>query len=102
MDLLFLFHDLQEAAGGARESPSLVNMRRVVFSSSRGDRSGEKAALGALQDSDGDVWGDGADNTLPPLQLGLVLGCTQAGSGVSCRSGGVHLIHTPFIALYYR
>ncbi|XP_074527325.1 uncharacterized protein LOC141791036 [Halichoeres trimaculatus] len=95
VDLLFLFHDLQEAAGGARESPSLVNMRRVVFSP-RGDGSGEKAALGALQDSDGDVWGDG------PLQLGLVLGCSQAGSGVSCRSGGVHLIHTPFIALYSR
>uniref|UniRef100_UPI0037E92EF0 uncharacterized protein n=1 Tax=Semicossyphus pulcher TaxID=241346 RepID=UPI0037E92EF0 len=101
VDLLFLFQSLQEAAGGTRGGPSLVNMRRVVFSS-RVNRSGEKPAPGALQDTDGDVWGDGAASTLPPLELGLVLGCSQAGSGVSCRSGGVHLSHTPFIALYYR
>ncbi len=105
MDLLFLFQSLQEAAGGARGGPSLVNMRRVVFSS-RGDPPGEKPASGALQDTDGDVWGDvwgdGVASTLPVLELGLVLGCSQAGSGVSCGAGGVHLSHTPFMALYYR
>ncbi|XP_034548305.1 uncharacterized protein si:ch211-170d8.2 [Notolabrus celidotus] len=101
VDLLFLFHSLQEVAGGAGGGPSLVNMRRMVFSS-RGDRSGEKATLGAPQDSDGNVWGDGPADMLHPLQLGLVLGCSQAGSAVSCRNGGVHLTHTPFIALYSR
>ncbi|XP_070690393.1 uncharacterized protein [Pempheris klunzingeri] len=98
VDLLFLFQSLQEVAGGARGGPSLVNMRRVVFSS-RGGRAGEKPAPGALQDTDGDVWGDGVASV---LELGLVLGCSQAGSGVSCRTGGVHLSHTPFMALYYR
>ncbi|XP_041643955.1 uncharacterized protein si:ch211-170d8.2 [Cheilinus undulatus] len=101
VDLLFLFQSLQEAAGVARGGPSLVNMRRVVFSS-RGDRSGEKPSSGALQDSDGDGWGDGAANAVPPLELGLVLSCSRAGSGENCRTGGVHLVHTPFIALYYR
>lgn len=100
MDLLFLFQSLQEAAGGAGGGPSLVNMRRVVFSP-RGDRPGGKPASGALQDTDSDVWGDGAAGTLPVLELGLVLGCSQAGSGVSCTTGGVHLSHTPFMALYY-
>ncbi|XP_070759965.1 uncharacterized protein [Enoplosus armatus] len=101
VDLLFLFQSLQEAVGGAEGGPSLVNMRRVVFSS-RGDPPGEKPVSGALQDTDGDVWGDGLTNTLPVLELGLVLGCSQAGSGVSCGAGGVHLSHTPFMALYYR
>ncbi|XP_071338335.1 uncharacterized protein [Trachinotus anak] len=97
VDLLFLFQSLQEAAGGAGGGPNLVNMRRRVFSS-RGD----PPAPRALQDTDGDVWGDGLASTLPALELGLVLGCSQAGAGVSCGSGGVHLSHTPFMALYYR
>ncbi|XP_042344329.1 uncharacterized protein si:ch211-170d8.2 [Plectropomus leopardus] len=101
VDLLSLFQTLQEAAGGAEGGPSLVNMRRVVFSS-RGHPPGEKPASGALQDTDGDVWGDGAAGVLPALELGLILSCSQAGSGVSCKSGGVHLSHTPFMALYYR
>ncbi|XP_022614470.1 uncharacterized protein LOC111231597 [Seriola dumerili] len=97
VDLLFLFQSLQEAAGGAGGGPSLVNMRRMVFSS-RGD----PPAPHALQDTDGDVWGDGVAGALPALELGLVLGCGQAGAGVSCGGGGVHLTHTPFMALYYR
>lgn len=101
VDLLFLFQSLQEVAGGARGGPSLVNMRRVVFSS-RGDPPGEKPASGSLQDTDGDVWGDGVANALPVLELGMILGCSQAGSGVSCGAGGVHLSHTPFMAVYYR
>ncbi|XP_074494874.1 uncharacterized protein LOC141769567 [Sebastes fasciatus] len=96
VDLLFLIQSLQEAAGGAGGGPSLANMRRVAFSS-RGHPPG-----GALQDTDGDVWGDEVGGTLPALKLGLVLGCSQAGSGVSCGAGGVHLSHTPFMALYYR
>ncbi|XP_067459805.1 uncharacterized protein si:ch211-170d8.2 [Thunnus thynnus] len=96
VDLLFLLQSLQEAAGGAGGGPSLVNMRRVVFSS--------KGDPGALQDTDGNVWGDGVDAPLPTpeLGLGLVLDCSQAGVGVSCETGGVHLSHTPFMALYYR
>ncbi|XP_040897980.1 uncharacterized protein si:ch211-170d8.2 [Toxotes jaculatrix] len=97
VDLLFLFQSLQETAGGAGGGPSLVNMRRMVFSS-RGD----PPAPHALQDTDGDVWGDGVASTLPALELGLVLGCSQGGVGVSCGGGGVHLSHTPFMALYYR
>ncbi|XP_040010664.1 uncharacterized protein si:ch211-170d8.2 [Xiphias gladius] len=101
VDLLFLFQSLLEAAGGAGGGPSLVNMRRMVFSS-RGDPPGEKPAPHALQDTDGDVWGDGVASALPALELGLILGCSQAGVGVSCGIGGVHLSHTPFMALYYR
>ncbi|KAF3696084.1 hypothetical protein EXN66_Car011760 [Channa argus] len=101
MDLLFLFQSLQEAVGGARKGPSLVNMRRVVLSSS-GALPGERAALHALQDTDGDMWGDEVANRMPVVELGLVLGCSQAGSGVSCRTGGIHLSHTPFLALYHK
>uniref|UniRef100_A0A673CJ89 Uncharacterized protein n=1 Tax=Sphaeramia orbicularis TaxID=375764 RepID=A0A673CJ89_9TELE len=97
VDLQFLFKSLQEAAGGATSwGPSLVNMRRVALSP-RGAPLREKPH--ALQDTDGDVAGDGMHNV---LELGLVLDCSQAGSGVSCRSSGVHLSHTPFIALYYK
>uniref|UniRef100_A0A8C4F640 Uncharacterized protein n=1 Tax=Dicentrarchus labrax TaxID=13489 RepID=A0A8C4F640_DICLA len=81
VDLLFLLQSLQEAAGGADGGPGLVNMRRVVFSS--------------LQDTDG-------AGALPALDLGLVLGCSRDGSGVSCGAGGVHLSHTPFMALFYQ
>ncbi|XP_049907241.1 uncharacterized protein si:ch211-170d8.2 [Epinephelus moara] len=101
VDLLFLFQSLQEVAGGAGGGPSLVNMQRVV-SSSRGYPPGEKPASGALQDANGDVWGDGAASTLTARELGLVLGCSQAGSAVSCGTGSVHLLHTPFMAVYYR
>ncbi|XP_054466094.1 uncharacterized protein si:ch211-170d8.2 [Anoplopoma fimbria] len=101
VDLLFLFQSLQEAAGGAGRGPSLENMRRVMFSSRR-HPPGEKPASEALQDTDADVWGDGVASTPPALELGLALGCSQATSGVSCGSGGVHLSHTPFMALYYR
>lgn len=101
MDLLFLLQSLQEAAGGAGGDPALGNIRQVVFSS-RGDPPGEKASSGALQDTDGDAWGDGGAGALPALELGLVVGCSQAGSGVSCRGSGVQLSHTPFMAVYYR
>ncbi|XP_063753557.1 LOW QUALITY PROTEIN: uncharacterized protein si:ch211-170d8.2 [Eleginops maclovinus] len=101
VDLLFLFQSLQEAAGGAGGVPSLVNMRQVVFAS-MGYAPGEKPTSGAQQDTASDVWGEGAGSTRPALERGLVLGCSQAGSGVSCRTGGVHLSHTPFMALYYR
>ncbi|XP_056275397.1 uncharacterized protein si:ch211-170d8.2 [Pseudoliparis swirei] len=100
VDLLFLFHSLKQATGGAGGGPSLENMRRPVFSS-RKYPPGERPASGALQDTD--VWGDGVASTLPALDLGLVLGCSQAASWVSCETGGVHLSHAPpFMALYYR
>ncbi|XP_041855389.1 uncharacterized protein si:ch211-170d8.2 [Melanotaenia boesemani] len=101
VDLLFLFQTLHEMAGGARPGPSLVNMRRAVLLSSE-ESPGEKPSLGALQDTAGDAWGEGLTNTLPALDLGLILGCSWAGSGVPCRTGGVRLTHAPFIALYYR
>ncbi|XP_070820628.1 uncharacterized protein [Chaetodon trifascialis] len=101
VDLLFLFQSLQEAAGGAGGGPALVNMRRAGFSS-RGDPPGGKPASGALQDTAGDVWGGGVADTLPAAELGLVLGCRRAGSAVPCGTGGVHLSHTPFMALYHR
>ncbi|XP_068422901.1 uncharacterized protein si:ch211-170d8.2 [Clinocottus analis] len=101
VDLLFLFQSLKQAAGGAGGAPSLQKMRRLVFSSRRYPP-GERPASGALQDTDADVWGEGAASTLPALDMGLVLGCSQAASGVSCGTGGVHLSHTPFLALYYR
>lgn len=89
MDLLFLLQSLQEAAGGAGGDPDSGNVRQVAVPS-RGD----------LQDTDGDAWGDGDAGALPALELGLALGCSQAGSGVSC--GGVHLSHAPFMAVYYQ
>ncbi|XP_071374903.1 uncharacterized protein [Centroberyx affinis] len=102
VDLLFLFHGLQEAAGGgAGGGPSLVNMRRVGGFSRGGPAPPPAAAPRALQDTDGDVWGDGAP-TPPTLELGLALGCSRDGAGVSCAPSGVHLLHTPFVALSYR
>ncbi|XP_028269652.1 uncharacterized protein LOC114441083 [Parambassis ranga] len=102
VDLLFLFRSLQEVVGGAGRGPSLANMRRVPFFSKE-DLPGEKSSLRSLQqDAGSDVWGDGAANALPDLDLGLILGCSQDGSGVPCEAGGVHLSHTPFMTLYYR
>ncbi|XP_031705234.1 uncharacterized protein LOC116384568 [Anarrhichthys ocellatus] len=101
VDLLFLFQNLKQATGGAGGAHSLAKMREVAFSSRRYPP-GEKPASGALHDTDTDVWGDGVASTLPALELGLVLGCSRAASGVSCGTGGVHLSHTPFMALYYR
>lgn len=65
---------LQGLQGAA---PSVGNIRQVAPQ--------EKPASGALE-----------------LQLGLVLDCRRAGSSVSCRSGGVQLSHTPFMAVFYR
>lgn len=98
VDLLFLFRSLQEVVGGAGRGPSLANMRRVPFFSKE-DVPGEKSSLRTLQR---DTGGDGAANALPDLDLGLILGCSQDGSGVPCEAGGVHLSHTPFMTLYYR
>nr|XP_046242599.1 uncharacterized protein si:ch211-170d8.2 [Scatophagus argus] len=91
VDLLFLLQSLQEAAGGAGASaPGLLNIRQVVFSSRR-HPPGEETTSRALQDAGGDVWGE----------LGLVLGCSQTGSDMSCGAGGVGLSHPPFMAVYY-
>ncbi|XP_008274963.1 uncharacterized protein LOC103353653 [Stegastes partitus] len=101
VDLLFLFQTLQEVAGGARQGASLVNIRRGSFFSS-GDPTGEKPSSAAPKHSDNDEQEDGVANTLPALDLGLILSCSQAGSEVSCGAGGVHLFHMPFVALYHR
>ncbi|XP_076010127.1 uncharacterized protein LOC143003395 [Genypterus blacodes] len=85
VDLLFLFQGLQEVVGGARGGPSLVNVRNSAFPSTGGPPA-ERATVGPLQD----------------VELGLVLGCSQDGSAASCGGAGVHLLHTPFIALSYR
>uniref|UniRef100_A0A8C6UQY2 Uncharacterized protein n=1 Tax=Neogobius melanostomus TaxID=47308 RepID=A0A8C6UQY2_9GOBI len=78
VDLHFLIKNLQDVAGSVTSSgPSLVNMRRVESHP---------------QDSD-PVW----DDTSRGLDLSLVLDC-----GLSCESNDVHILHAPFIALYYK
>ncbi|XP_054587280.2 uncharacterized protein [Nothobranchius furzeri] len=101
VDLLFLFHQLQEAAGSAGQGSSLVNRWQVRLFSKE-DLPDEKPSFGVLQDIGGDMWGDGVVPTLPVLDLGLILGCSRAGAGIPCERGGVHLSHTPFMALYFR
>lgn len=91
MDLLFLLQSLQEAAGGARGRHSLVNMRGVLFSSKGNNPPRERPTAGALQDTASNVLGE----------LGLIVGCSQGGVGMACETSGVHLLHTPFMALYY-
>uniref|UniRef100_A0A3Q0SRU0 Uncharacterized protein n=1 Tax=Amphilophus citrinellus TaxID=61819 RepID=A0A3Q0SRU0_AMPCI len=100
VDLLFLFHSVQEVVGGAGRGPSLTNMRRAVLFSN-GDPPGENPTGMAPQDTDANVLGSGLTSTLSPLDLGLVLGCSQAGTEVSCGAGGVHITHTPFMALFF-
>lgn len=101
MDLLFLFQGLQEAAGGARGGPSLVDMRRVGGLSRGGQRDWPGALL-SLQDTATDQLGEGLGPLLNAVDLGLALNCKMGGVGVSCEHNGVHLLHTPFIALSYR
>uniref|UniRef100_A0A669CGP5 Uncharacterized protein n=1 Tax=Oreochromis niloticus TaxID=8128 RepID=A0A669CGP5_ORENI len=91
VDLLFLFHSAQEVMGGRRRGPSLTNIWRAVFLSG-GDPPGEKPFV---KDSEDNMLGT------PLLDLGLVLGCSQDGTEVSCRDGGVDFTHTPFMALYF-
>ncbi|KAM8885542.1 uncharacterized protein AB9W97_013106 [Spinachia spinachia] len=98
VDLLLLFQNLKQGGVGG---PSLENMRRTAFSSRR-HPPGERPASGALRDTGADVLGDGGASTLPALELGLILGCSQAVARVACGTGGVHLLHTPFVALHYR
>uniref|UniRef100_A0A672JBM7 Uncharacterized protein n=1 Tax=Salarias fasciatus TaxID=181472 RepID=A0A672JBM7_SALFA len=101
VDLLHLIQALQEAGGGAGRAPSLASMRQTAFFSD-GNAPGERPSSEALQDADG----NGAADALPALDLDLglvlVLGCSQAGLGVPCTAGGVELLHTPFMTLYYR
>ncbi|MEQ2280529.1 hypothetical protein AMECASPLE_020811 [Ameca splendens] len=98
VDLLFLFQHLQKAAGAGGRDHSLVNMqlRRML---SNKDLKGGKTSSEILQDTNGTAWND---NRLIALDVGLVLGCSRAGSGVPCESGGVHLSHAPFIVVYNR
>ncbi|XP_010874624.2 uncharacterized protein si:ch211-170d8.2 [Esox lucius] len=101
VDLLFLFQGLQEAAGGARGGPSLVHMRKVGELSSGGPQ-GRPGAPWSLQDTNTDMWGKGLVPLLTSVELGLALNCDRGGVEVSCEHNGVHLLHSPFIALSYR
>lgn len=74
---------------GRRRGPSLTNIWRVMFLSG-GDPPGENPFVKDPQDMLGS----------PHLDLGLVLGCSQGETEVSCRAGGVDFTHTPFMALY--
>ncbi|XP_057688872.1 uncharacterized protein si:ch211-170d8.2 [Corythoichthys intestinalis] len=87
VDLLFLFRGLQEAAGGPGGGYRLANTRKVLLSSSH-----KKLTSADLRSNVGDAWGE----------LGLALGCSRAGVAVCCESSEVGLLHTPFVALYYR
>ncbi|KAF6723604.1 hypothetical protein FQA47_017151 [Oryzias melastigma] len=92
VDLLFLFQSLQRGGGGAGRGSSLINIRRSMLFSGE-DPPG---------DTHEEAWGDGLASTLPALDLGLILGCSKAGSGVPCGRGSIQLSHTPFMVLYYR
>uniref|UniRef100_A0A8C8GJW6 Uncharacterized protein n=1 Tax=Oncorhynchus tshawytscha TaxID=74940 RepID=A0A8C8GJW6_ONCTS len=103
VDLLFLFQGLQEAAGGVRGEPSLVDMRKVGELSSGGPRE-RPVAPWSLQDTNADLLGEGVGPLLMAMELGLALAlnCDRGGVEVSCEHNGVHLLHSPFIALSYR
>ncbi|XP_036382048.1 uncharacterized protein si:ch211-170d8.2 [Megalops cyprinoides] len=103
VDTLFLFQGLQRAAGGARGGPSLADLRRVGgLARLRGAGLRGRHEVQALQDTDGDAWGDGDGFLTSALELGLVLRCSSGGVSVPCKDYGVHLLHAPFIALSYR
>ncbi|XP_056319268.1 uncharacterized protein si:ch211-170d8.2 [Danio aesculapii] len=100
VDLLTLFQALQLLLGGAGRGPSIMEMHRV-----RGlTRPGvvvQKQSPPSLYDT---VWGKVDEAPLQPtLQLGLALHCSLAEEiNIACENHGVHLKHTPFIALTYR
>ncbi|XP_046904189.1 uncharacterized protein si:ch211-170d8.2 [Hypomesus transpacificus] len=97
VDLLFLFQGLQEAADGNRGGPSLVAMRKVGGFSRGGPR--ERPSL---QDTNRGPLGEGPGPLQTALELGLGLNCNKGGVEVSCEHNGLHLVHTPFIAISYR
>lgn len=99
VDLLSLFHSMQEVVGGAGRGPSLTNMQNVVLFPGEGPP-GEKPIGITQRDNHGNVLRSGLAGRPPPLDLGLVLGCSQAGSAVACGTGGVHITDTPFISLH--
>lgn len=100
VDLLTLFQALQLLLGGAGRGPSIMEMHRV-----RGlTRPGvvvQKQSPPSLHDT---VWGEVNEAPLQPaLQLGLALHCSLADKiNIACENHGVHLKHTPFIAMTYR
>ncbi|XP_008415774.1 uncharacterized protein LOC103469695 [Poecilia reticulata] len=97
VELLFLLRLLQEAAGNGGRSRSLVNAQLGRLLSSED----KKTSLGIVQDADGEAWHDRNHSRSLAWDVGLVLGCSRAGSGVPCESGGVHLSDAPFMALFY-
>lgn len=97
VDLLNLLQSLQQeaaVASRAGEAPGAASIQDVASSSRMNQRRGE-AAVAPLQDS-GAQWKPGSG---PGWDLGLLLGCTKDQSSESCQ--GVHLLHTPFMAVYY-
>ncbi|KAM8865642.1 uncharacterized protein ACB058_006828 [Synchiropus picturatus] len=89
VDLLFLFQNLQEAAGlEGGGGHGLVHIRQDP---SRRPVLGKQSSEGPVEDPAADVW----------RELGLALNCSLNGDEVSCQTSGVHLLHAPFIALYY-
>ncbi|KAJ8414764.1 hypothetical protein AAFF_G00022870 [Aldrovandia affinis] len=103
VDMLFLFQGLQEVAGGARRGPSLVDLRRVGgLARLRGEGLRGSQDPRSLQDTDGDIWGEGESFLRSALELGLVLHCSRGGAVAPCKENGVRLLHAPFIALSYR
>ncbi|XP_036434111.1 uncharacterized protein si:ch211-170d8.2 [Colossoma macropomum] len=102
VDLTFLFQALQQALGGGRGGPSLLDIRRVGgLSRPWASDSREKA----LHDPISAVLGDGwVERPLQAtVELGLALHCSTADANTRpCQSQGVRLLHTPFITLSYR
>uniref|UniRef100_A0A3B5Q4P7 Uncharacterized protein n=1 Tax=Xiphophorus maculatus TaxID=8083 RepID=A0A3B5Q4P7_XIPMA len=54
-----------------------------------------------LQEAAGDGGRGLVNDVILARDVGLVLGCSRAGSGVPCESGGVRLSDAPFMAVYY-
>uniref|UniRef100_A0A8C5DBF2 Uncharacterized LOC114469749 n=1 Tax=Gouania willdenowi TaxID=441366 RepID=A0A8C5DBF2_GOUWI len=100
VDLLFLIQTLQEAAVSNGQTSSLANMRPSFFF--KGQQSKKSPSSGLLAVTTEDVLEARNTNSLPTVDLGLVLGCTQGESRIPCGCNGVKLLHTPFIAIYYR
>ncbi|XP_030622947.1 uncharacterized protein LOC115806401 [Chanos chanos] len=102
VDLLFLFRALQQATGGARGRPSLIDMRRAGGLSRPGAPE-PREWVRALQETTPAEPGEVLGPLRSAVELGLALHCSGAdATAVHCQSHGVQLLHTPFIALSYR
>nr|XP_061841863.1 uncharacterized protein si:ch211-170d8.2 [Nerophis lumbriciformis] len=81
VDLLFFFQRLQAAAAGGPGGGR--GLAKMMLPSPRHQ---------LQDDQQHGVWGE----------MGVALGCSREGVPVTCQSGQVRLLHSPFLAVYYR